>query len=243
MAVTADAQTLLGSYPWHAKVKRDLEQGPSTVDVMALLKDGFDGIVLMEHRRSERHFATCKPALRVISRALDRLEMPKGATPMLFASAPPEGDEWDLSPVALPDTETVEALNEAIDRGDAVRYLITNARQGHRALTPVAGTHPTEVRSDYPSQPTIAHGYTKAIVGAWFDGGPSAAMLAISQAIDSGPTTATATLVGMLNLVGQKLNEVDLLMGPTVAQQVAFIAEPDGPTSKGSSSPAGDPRH
>lgn len=216
LRLTADRDQLLLAYDWHRQVRIDLLNGPDVVDIFPLLESAWRAVVWVEHRRAGRAYAAIVDEISALRDALRSVLIPAGAYPVIIRVRPnPEGG-LSTSYQDVPDEEELDALLGAIGRGAAVEYLQQIRREQDVSSEPAVTFGEGERRAYEAALP---------ILESWHALGPEGAVHQIREVISAGPVVSGDALIGLLNIAGMVMSEVDLVFGVGGAQRLATIRE------------------
>ncbi len=216
LRLTADRDELLQAYSWHRQVRNDLLNGPQVVDIFPLLEDAWRAVVWVEHRRAGRAFGDIVEEISALRDALRSVPIPADAYPVIIrVRANPVGG-LSTSYQDIPHEEELDALLEAVTRGAAVEYL-QQIRQEQDVSSERLVTFGAGERRAYE--------VALPILESWHALGPEAAAHEISEVIAAGPRRSSDALIGLLNVAGMVMSEVDLVFGVGADQRLATIRE------------------
>lgn len=207
-AVTINRDELLNcGYDWKAVVREDLMAGPDVIDLHDVLAKSFDAYVRIEHKRVSLACRHARGALELIIGALP-VEGPGGDMDVIWGtSRTNEKNLALLGPIGLPSRTWIDGLIQAMRVSAELQFLKP------------------------PDSPSIQDGldplespvYTPAldIMDAWHVGGPSAAGSVMGEVLNAGPRVAHYALVGLTNMVGISMLQIEMTMGISLAESLA----------------------
>jgi hypothetical protein len=221
--LSARKAELLACYRWHKRVRQDIESGADLVLLTPLLAEGFDAYVRIEQARVDLAAAATAFGIETLLSKFEGLSAPEDDALILCKVERKAGYVTLSDMQGIPSVRWLRGFASSIADGTPRDYLVSTARSAHAWDS---GATSRDAHDD--------HGVTDLaldVMSIWYLHGPDATREALDTVLEAGPAAAGAALVGLVNMSGYALSQVDLVLGLNIGDQISSFRNTERPST------------
>ena len=199
----ANRDALLRGYRWHRKVRADLASGPPQVQLLPLMRQGYQGYVWLERERVRRDLGAAQQQARMLCEAVAACSTAPDEALILAGFERTKGSSdggMRMPHTSFPSRLFLQTVSAACESGD-YDLVLPKGYQRDEGATRGNGTGGILI------EPALD------LLDIQYALGPDAGGRAIQKTVQSGPRACARTITSLVNLNMVSLAELSLAIG------------------------------
>lgn len=205
-----DRERILAAYEWHRRVRSDLESGPAIVELLPLLRDGYNGYLWLERRRVRRCLEEAREQVLWLRQVVRDLAQMGSSLLLMALHKMPATDtcrQLTMAQRLFPNPQFLEAVAQGYNTGNFDPVLPLGYER------PEPGSRRVVIDG-------LLLGPALDLLDAQYSAGHDAARQEIAQAIARGPQASATLISSLLNMSMITLSQVEMAIGQSIQSQL-----------------------